>query len=253
MTVIRDKLSKINNKIIGFLLIFLFVVRCQVTETIRINPDGSGSIEVVNLRDENSYMQLAKEEYAKENFYKDTTYVFKVYFTLYPETFARTSKEDQNSYLKYSDVQVHIKKSSSEKEVRTLISQKFKNTADIVDLYKTEDYVDNIKHNYALSAEEHYYKVSYDYIGNHFTRTVKITDSIFLKKEFDQIENYKSYYKGLKLVQSYVLEYHFPRKIQSVSNPQTKISADQKSLSIQFVLTDILQDPTITNLEVVFE
>ena len=240
-------------KRILLLLVILLTASCQVTETLRINPDGTGTIEVSELRDENSYMQLAKEEYAKEDFYLDTTYVFKDYFSKYGETFARTSKEDQNVYLRYSDVNVHIKKSSSEKEFRTLISQQFKNATDIVDLYKAENYADNIKHNYALSAEEHYYKVSYSYVGNRFNRTVKITDSIFLKREFDRLENYKSYYKGLKLVQSYVLDYHFPRKIQSVSNPKAKISENQKSLSIEFLLTDCVQNPTITNLEVILE
>lgn len=240
-------------KRILLLLVILLTASCQVKETLRINPDGTGTIEVSELRDENSYMQLAKEEYAKEDFYRDTSYVFKDYFSKYGETFARTSKEDQNVYLRYSDVNVHIKKSSSEKEFRTLISQQFKNVTDIVDLYKAEDYADNIKNNYALSAEEHYYKVSYIYVGNRFNRTVKIIDSIFLKREFDRLENYKSYYKGLKLVQRYVLDYHFPRKIKSVSNPQAKISENQKSLSIEFLLTDCVQNPTITNLEVILE
>ncbi len=235
------------------LLLILLLEGCQVTETIHINPDGTGTIEVNELREENSYMQLAKEEYAKENIYRDTTYVFADYFSKYADTFARTPKEDQNVYLKYSDVKVHSKKSSSEKEFRTTISQNFKNVADIVDLYKAENYADNIKHNYALSAEEHYYKVSYSYVGNRFNRTVKITDSIFLKRDSDQIEKYKTYYKGFKLVQSYVLDYHFPRKIQSVSNPKAKISENQKSLSIQFLLTDCLQNPEITNLEVVLD
>jgi hypothetical protein len=240
-------------KRILLLLVILLTASCQVTETLRINPDGTGTIEVSELREENSYMQLAKEEYAKEDFYRDTTYVFKDYFTKYGETFARTSKEDQNVYLRYSDVNVLIKKSSSEKEFRTLISQNFKSATDIVDLYKAEDYADNIKNNYALSAEEHYFKVSYSYVGNRFNRTVKITDSIFLKREFDRLEKYKTYYKGLKLVQSYVLNYQFPRKIQSVSNPQAKISENQKSLSIEFLLTDCVQNPTITNLEVILE
>jgi hypothetical protein len=236
-----------------FLLLILLNASCQVTETLYLNSDGSGSIEVTDLRDENSYMQLAKEEYSKENIYRDTTYFFGDYFKKYNETFVRNTVEDKNVYLKYKDVHVHILKNSFAKEFRTTISQKFSAPSQIVDLYKAEDYADNIKNNYALSAEEHYYKVSYDYVGNHFNRTVKITDSIQLKKEFDKIEKYKTHYKGYKLTQSYVLNYHFPRKIQSVSNPLAKISDDRKSLSLQFLLTDCLQNPEITNLEVVLE
>lgn len=235
------------------MLLILLTVSCQVTETLRLNPDGSGTIEVTELRDEHSYMQLAKEEYSKEDIFKDTTYVFTDYFKKYAETFARTSMEDQKVYLRYADVKVHINESSYEKEFRTTVSQDFKKAADIADLYKAEDYADNIKKNYALAAEEHYFKVNYTFENNHFSRTVKITDSIQLKKEFDEIEKIKTHYKDYKLVQSYVLDYHFPRKIQSVSNPLAKISEDRKSLLLQFLLTDCKQNPEITNLEVVLE
>lgn len=244
--------SKINRNIVACFLLLL-TVSCQVTETLHLNPDGSGSIEVVELRDENSYMQLVKEAYSKEDIYKDTTYVFSDYFQKYSETFNRTALEDQAVYKQYSNVKVHSKKSSYDKEFRTTISQNFQKATEIVDLYKTEDYADNIKNNYALSAEEHYYKVRYDYTDNHFSRIVKITDSTHFKNQVDKIEQYKTYYKGHKLVQNFQLKYYFPRKIQSVSNPLATISADRKSLSLQLLLTDCLQNPEITNLEVVLE
>jgi hypothetical protein len=236
-----------------FLLVLVLTASCQVTETLYVNPDGSGSIEVADLRDENSYMQLAKEEYSKENIYRDTTYVFGDYIKKHQETFSRTPVTDQKVFLKYSEVKVYKKKSSYEKEFRSSYSQNFKKVADIVDLYKIDDYVDDIRHNYALSAEDHYYNVNYIFEGNHFNRTVKIIDTIQLKKQFDEIEKMKTNYKGYKLVQSYVLNYHFPRKIQSVSNPKAKINEDRKSLSVQFLLTDCLQNPESTNLEVVLE
>jgi hypothetical protein len=104
-----------------------------------------------------------------------------------------------------------------------------------------------------LSAEEHYYKVGYTFDGDTFNRTVVITDPIELKKQFDKIEAIKVNYKSFKLVQTYKLQYHFPRKIRSVSNSQARINEDGKSLSIDFLLTDCLQVPSITNLEVVLE
>ncbi len=229
------------------------MVSCQVTETLHLNPDGSGNIEVVHLRDENSYMQLAKEEYSKEDIYSDTTYVFGDYIKKHQETFSRTAAADQQVFLRYTDVKVHRKASSYEKEFRTTYTQNFQKACDIVDLSKTDHYLDDIKNNYALSAEEHYYKVSYDYNRNRFSRSVTIIDSVELKKQFDKIEEIKAKYKGSKLVQNYVVNYHFPRKIQSISNPLAKISEDGKSLSLQFLLTDCLQNPEITNLEVVLE
>jgi hypothetical protein len=236
-----------------FLLSILLTVSCQVTETLHLNSDGSGTIEVMHLRDENSYMQIAQENYSKEDVYKDTTYVFGDYIKKHQETFSRTPVADQKVFLRYSEVKVHRKASSYEKEFRTTYTQNFQKASDIVDLSKTDHYLDDIKNNYALSAEEHYYKVSYDYTGNRFNRTVTIIDTLEQKKEFDKIEELKTKYKGYKLVQNYVLNYHFPRKILSVSNPLAKISDDHKSLSIQFLLTDCLQNPVSTNLEVVLE
>ncbi|WP_348823398.1 hypothetical protein [Flavobacterium aestuarii] len=236
-----------------FVLLPLLMISCQITETIHLNPDGSGTIEVVMLRDENSYMQLARENYSKENIYRDTTYVFGDYIKKHDDTFSRTPVADQNVFLKYSDVKVHKKQSSYEKEFRSAYTQNFQKASDIVDLSKTDHYIDDIKNNYALSAEEHYYKVRYDYAGNRFYRIVAITDTLEQKKQFDKIEELKAKYKGLKLVQKYVLNYHFPRKIESVSNALAEISSDKKSLKLEFLLSDCLQNPISTNLEVVLE
>ncbi|PJJ09188.1 hypothetical protein CLU83_2522 [Flavobacterium sp. 1] len=236
-----------------FLLSILLTVSCQVTETIHLNPDGSGIIEFETLRDEYSYMQIAKEEYSKEDVYRDTTFVFGDYIKKYNETFSRNLEADQKVFLKYSDVKVHIKESSYEKEFRTTYTQNFQKVSYIVDLSKTGRHLNVIKNNHALSAEGHFYNVSYHYTGNHFNRIVTITDSLKLKKAFDEIERRKVMYKGFKLVQNFVLNYHFPRKIQSVSNPLAKISEDHKSLSLQFHYYDCIQNPMSTNLEVVLE
>jgi hypothetical protein len=236
-----------------FLALIFLTISCQVTETLQLNPDGSGTIEVVNLRDEHSYMQIAKENYSKEDIFKDTTYVFGDYIKKHQETFSRTPIADQKVFLTYSDVKVHRKASSYDKEFRATYTQNFHKVSDIVDLSKTDHYLDDIKKNYALSAEEHYYKVCYDYTGNRFNRIVTIIDTLEQKKEFDKIESLKAEYKGYKLVQNYILNYHFPRKIQSVSNSLAKISNDHKSLSLQFPLSDCLQNPLSTNLEVILE
>jgi len=239
-------------KSILLLLVFLNI-SCQVTETLHLNSDGSGIIEFEALRDENSYMQIAREEYSKENVFKDTTYIFGDYIKKHRETFSRTPLADQQVFLRYSEVKIHRKASSYEKEFRTVYTQNFKKSSDIVDFTKADHYLDDIKNNYALSAEEHYYNVCYDYIGNRFHRIVTITDTLMHKKEYERLEKVKDKYKGYKLVQNFALNYHFPRKIQSVSNPLAKISDDCKSMTIQFALSDCLQNPLITNLEVVLE
>lgn len=235
-----------------FLLLILFP-GCQITETITINPDGSGDLQVVQLRDENSYMQLAREEYAKENIVQDTSFVFKEYIEKYNETFLKYKPEEQELFQKYANVKVHIKNSSFEKEFRTVLSLHFNQVSEIPDVYKTENYADDIKYNYALTAEKHYYKIDYAFDGNVFKRVVSITNTEELQKAKDQYEKLKPVYGNLNLTNLYVLKYSFPKKIKSVSNDKASVSTDKKSLILELQLAECLRDPESTNLEVVLE
>lgn len=235
------------------LLLVLFLTSCQITETIYLNQDGTGKIETESLRDEHSYMQLAGENYSKEEKFEDTTYVFKDFITKYSETFSKLPISEKAVFQKYATVNVHIKKSSFEKEFRTTITQNFNKISAVADLYKTQEYADDLEHNYALTAEEHYYSVSYTFDGSLFKRIVKITDEVELKKQQDKISELKTRAANFKINQTYVLKYHFPRKIKSVSNANAKISDDKKSLELQFLISDCLQNPESTNLEVILE
>ncbi|MFV5691375.1 hypothetical protein ACM55K_05050 [Flavobacterium sp. LT1R49] len=242
-----------KNKIYVFLLLGLLATSCQITETIHLNQDGTGRIETESLRDEHSYMQIAGENYSKEEKFEDTTYVFKDFITKYSETFSKLPASEKAIFQKYATVNVHIKKSSYEKEFRTKINQNFDKIDEVADLYKTQEYADDLEHNYALTAEEHYYNVSYAFDGSLFKRTVKITDPVELKKQQNKISELKTRVANFKINQPYVLKYHFPRKIKSVSNTNAKISEDKKALELQFLLSDCLQNPESTNLEVILE
>lgn len=236
-----------------FLILAVFASSCQVSETIYLNEDGSGKIEVVELRDEHSYMQIAGANYSKEEKYVDTSYTFSDVVLKYNDTFLKFTKSEQELFSTYKEVNVHVKKSSYDKEFRTAITQSFDKIEAIPDLYKTEDYADDLEHNYALTAEKHYYKVSYDFDGTVFNRIVKITDVAELEKASGRIDTLKIQGSRFNLVQTFTLSYNFSRKIKSVSNVNAKISPDKKSLSLQLLLTDCLQNPQGTALEVVLE
>ena len=156
-------------------------------------------------------------------------------------------------FNKYKDVKVYTKESSFEKEYKSTFTQDFNKTEAIADLYKTTEYAADLKYNYALSAEEHYYDVSFTFDGTTFKRIVKITDQEQLKKEQKLIEDFKKKIAGSKLLHTLTLQYHFPKKIKSVSNPKAIISDDKQSLQLVFQIFDCQQNPEIGNLEVVLE
>jgi hypothetical protein len=234
-------------------LLFIALTSCQVTETIEINEDGSGRIQTDELRDESTYIQIAGDNYAKEEKFVETDYHFEDIIKKYDYNFEKLTESEKNTFNKYKNVYVHVKKNSYEKEFRTTIYQDFKQVEDIVDLYKTDDYEDDLRNNYALSAEEHYFTVSYTFIDNVFKRKVKITNQAFLKKKSDEIEEFKKQFLKIKVNQPYVLEYTFPKAIKSISNSKAKISLDKKSMSLSFLISDCMQNPEITNLEIVLE
>ncbi|AWG20065.1 hypothetical protein FFWV33_00290 [Flavobacterium faecale] len=240
-------------KRLTYLVLSIVACSCHVTETISINEDGSGTIEVEQLRDEYSYMTLAGENYSKETKFKDTSYVFLDYISKYKGNFDKYTPVEQQLFSKFKEVQVHVKQSSFEKEFRTTLSQSFQKVEEVPDLYKTEDYADDLANNYALTAEEHYFTIQYSLTSDRFKRIVTITDQEGLKREVEKFNELKKQYVNFKVVQDYTLKYHFFRKIKSVSNNNAKISPDRKSFQIQYVLTDCLQNPEITALEVIFE
>ena len=240
-----------TKKHLVLLLLLLLTISCQITEAIRLHPDGSGIIEIKKHREEQSYMQLVGENYSTEDKFVDSAYVFSDYITKYAEDFSKLPAVEKAIFRKYKDVEVHVKKNTYDKEFRTTITQKFNKIESVPDLYKTENYADDLKYNYALSAEEHYYKVSYSFDGTTFKRLVVITDSVELKKQQVEITALRTRFSNFKLTQSYVLHYYFPRKIKSVSNPKAILSDDKKGVTLQFLITDCLYDPELTNLEIV--
>lgn len=210
-------------KYLSCLLILILFVSCQITETIIINSDGSGTIEIEQLRDENSYMQLVGEEYSKENVFQDTTYIFKGYIEKYKQNFAKYKPEEQQLFQKYANVKTQIKRSSYEKEFRTVFTLHFDKVHEIPDLFKTEDYASDIQHNYALTAEEHYFRIGYAFDGKVFKRSDAIINTAEFEKAKLQVENFEKKYSSSKLAQIYVLKYHFPKNkigFQSKSNNQ---------------------------------
>ena len=241
------------NKYFYFLLLILLASSCEVSETIYLNEDGSGKIEMVEHRDEHSYMQIAGANYSKEEKYVDTSYTFSDVILKHKETFLKYTKPEQELFATYNEVYVHVKKSSYDKEFRTVLTQSFNKIEAVPDLYKAEDYADDLENNYALTAENHNYRISYSFDGTTFKRIVKITNKEGLQKESDQIDTLKTRFSNFNLVQTYKLIYHFPRKIKWVSKTDATISTDKKSLSLQLFLTDCLQNPESTALEVILE
>ncbi len=67
----------------------LFLTSCQVPETLHLNKYRTVKIEIVKLRNEESYLRLSSRNYSKEEIFQDTTYAFKGFIAKYLRTFSR--------------------------------------------------------------------------------------------------------------------------------------------------------------------
>jgi hypothetical protein len=243
-------------KKILLILLLIFATSCQVTETIQFNKDGSGTITIDQMRDVHFMEKMSamnNETLPKSEVFVDSTYVFGDYFKKYEGNFNKFSQADQKLFRKFANATVRKIENSYNKEYRTTITQQFAAANEIADLLKIQEYADDIKNNYSLAAEEHYYTVDYLFDGLVFKRIVKISNQNFLKAEIEKINGYKKKLQKYNPIETFVLKYSFENIIKSVSNPAAVVGVDKKSMVLEFKLSDCLQNPEITNLEIVFE
>ena len=237
-------------KYISILIITMLLVSCNLTETINLNSDGSGNIEIYSRRDENSIDKLGRPTNKKEEF-KDTTSVFRDYIKKYQDNFVQYNESDQESLLKHADVKMHLKMDPAKPENFSVTSYDFKKTEEIPDVLESFTLSKSLKEKTPLVKQ--FFKIKYSFDGSTFKREVVVVDQMKhdrFKKEF---ENRRRAFTNPNLAQSYILRYNFPRKIKSISNQNAIISSDKKAITLEFDFSDCLQDPTITNLEVVLE
>ena len=238
----------------GYLIfLFAFFQSCQVIETIEIDEDGSGEMTILQLRHEQSYMKMNPQPYLEEQGFEDRKLVFKDIMNSQANVVSNMSNKEQMLYIKYENVSINIVKNSTVKENYKRYHSTFTDINGFPDLHKSYEYYDNIVHNYALSAEEHYSDLQFFYDGKIFKRTASVINDVFYKKEMSEIALYENQLKDHTFVADYILRYKFPKRIHSVSNENAKISADRKSLEIIFSIFEAKKHPEKTNFEVVFE
>jgi hypothetical protein len=171
------------------LLLLLLASSCQITETININPDGSGSLEVFQLRDENSYLQLGRPLSSSEKF-TDTLFVFQDYITKYAATFVKFNKADQALFRAHANVKMHVKLDPIQMENFNVISSDFKKIEELPNVYESLSLANSLKENYPVSKE--FFKIKYTFDGLTFKRNLVIVDQEEFDRNKKMLEEFRS-------------------------------------------------------------
>ncbi|MCD0467835.1 hypothetical protein [Flavobacterium sp. ENC] len=248
-------------KLLTFSFLFAALTSCTFTENIYVNDNGAGKFSVD--MDGSSLMAMAGDQIgnqmgaeAKKDI--DSTFTFKQLFAAKKDSIAKLSPESQKELKKIENFVVHTKMSSEKKEFLMTLSTDFKNVNELQDILQTLSTFQKLEQGGSAAAASPFggnfgnnnSKLSYSYNGKKFTRTAVIDQQKVAEKAKDSAADMS---KMIFSSSSYILKYHFPKKIKKVSNPDALFSEDRKTITIQYPFTDYMENPGKLNFEVEFE
>jgi hypothetical protein len=175
-------------------------------------------------------MQLGMHLSSSEKF-RDAIFTFQDYITKYQETFVRFNKSDQALFQEHAKAKMHIKVDPIQIEKFDVTSYEFKKIEEIPNVYASLSLANSLEENYPVSKQ--FFKIKCTFDGSVFKRYIIITDQEKFDQEKKDFEKRKEMFSKYKLVQSYILNYHFPRKIKSVSNQKSNYKRRQKIINIR--------------------
>lgn len=234
---------------------------CQFSENIYINEDGSGNMSFTFDASEMMDMVGNKMQEGDDPEKRiDSMLVFKDFLEEKKDSIAKLPKADRDKLMALKDFRMHMLMDPETKEMKFDLITDFKNTNELQNMFEAMNNASNLQgkgaskvndpnNPFSAFADGGTTKMSYTFKNNTFTRTAKIIDEAAYKTMVDSIGEMAMMFGSSK----YRLNYHFPRKIKSVSNKDAMFSADGKTLILEYGFMDYIADPKIFNLEVVLE
>ena len=243
-----------------FLLsVVLLFCSCEFSENIYIKNDGSGSMEF--SFDGSALMELSDEETTTAAEEKvDSTISFKALLEEKKDSISKLSKEEQENLKALERFNLRMLVDPEINQMLFNINTEFKSVDELTNMmeamnhiskFSDEDPIEGTQNNSPMDAlaNGEFTELNYSYINNVFKRTTIITDQDGYTNALNNMDDMESMFSA----SNYTLNYHFPKKIKSISNTNAVISEDLKSFSLTFEFMDYIKDPEAMNLEVILE
>lgn len=246
-----------------FLLVVLaasFFTSCQFSENIYLNEDGSGKMEF--SFDASELMQMAGEKLTEGTGEKDmdSTFTFKEIFDKKRDSILQLPAEEQAKLKALEPFSVHMVMNEQQQKLNFEIFTDFKNANELQDMFKALNTVSDLNgkgevgsndptNPFSSMGDGGNSKLSYSFKNGVFKRSVKVIDKEVQKQIMDSLGQGAMMFASSK----YKLNYHFPRKVKSVSNDKAMFSADGKIVIIEYDLMDYMANPEVMNLEIILE
>lgn len=234
---------------------------CQFSENVYINEDGSGEMSFTFDASEMMDMmgdKLGEGGEAEERI--DSMMVFKDFLEEKKDSIATLPQEDQDKLMALKDFKMHMLMDPETKEMKFDLITDFKSVSSLQNMFTALNNASNLQgkgaakvndpsNPFSAFGKDGTTEMEYSFKGNVFKRSAKIVDNEQYQQMVDSIGEMAMMFGSSK----YKLNYHFPRKIKSVSNEDAMFSQDGKSFVLEYGFMEYLTDPKIFNIEVVLE
>lgn len=240
-------------------IISLGLTSCQFSESIYINEDGSGKMEF--SFDASEIMQMAGDKMTQKAGEKeiDSVFSFKTLLEEKKDSISTLPVEQQEKLKALESFSIHIVMSAKQQKMNIGIFSAFKNVSELQNAFSALNVVSDMQNGDAETKDDNNpfsamlnggnSKLSYSLKDGVFKRTIKIIDKEVQEQLTDSLGQAAMMFASSK----YKLNYHFPRKVKSVSNENALFSEDRKSVTVEYDLMEYLSDPELTNLEIILE
>ncbi|MEZ4778917.1 MAG: hypothetical protein R2786_05980 [Flavobacteriaceae bacterium] len=244
---------KLINKLIAVTVLSISLVSCQFTETMVLQEDGSGRM---NLSVDLSEMMAFGGEMTKDSSFvkMDTIYNFKDLLELKKDSIAQLPVDEQKRLRAMENYKLHL---VTDPETNTMVVDvftDFKNVAEANELMKGFEQSQGIMPGSTSSdskkeSEPEVIGVSYSYTKGKFKRDAFIKDKAEHQKQIDSLKNAEAFMSGI----SYKIKYTFPKKIKNTSVEDATFSLDGKTLELERGFVEYLKNPDVLDIEVELE
>lgn len=244
------------NKLKLLLLAFTAILftSCQFSENLYINENGSGKMEFAF--DASEFMTMMGDEMMGESEEViDSVMNFKTLLEESKDSIAQLSPEQQEAFKALENFSMRMVMNPESKEMKFDLFTQFEQVSELQNMFDTMNQIQQLEQNAnagdnPLSAlNNSNTKMNYSFDGTTFIRSAEIIDQELHSKTVDSLTQAMTMFGTSK----YKLNYHFPRKIKSVSNDKALFAQDGKSFVLEFGLSEYITNPEALNITVVLE
>jgi len=242
---------------LGLLVVLAtFFTSCEFSETIYINEDGTGKMSMYFDGSDLMPMVSGQMPVGTNGEAIDSTLSFKELLKEAKLNVSKLSKADQQKIKSLNDMKVHMQIDEANNKLNLDIFSNFKKVSDLQNMFDAMGTLGKLGGNSASARNplaavdvENVSDVQYVYNNNSFKREFRVKD----RKLLDSLKQNLGQLEMLFAASTYRLDYHFPKKIKTLSLREAVVAEDGKSFTMEVSVMDFVNNPELLNFEVAFE